>query len=107
MREKITIILLVLCFTASYIGIAEEHVEKEDMKTFLKEMEKYIVNGFNDNYGLKLEMNHGSTRCMLHDTKALNQLATVILMEKMRFNVGSVLVEHGQDFMSWVFKYGL
>jgi len=60
MREKITIILLVLCFTASYIGIAEEHVEKEDMKTFLKEMEKYIVNGFNDNYGLKLEMNHGS-----------------------------------------------
>ena len=46
-------------------------------------MEKCILNGFNDNYDIQWEMNHGSNpRCMDHDTNALDQLSTVIIMEK-------------------------
>ena len=105
MEKKITGIFLVLCFTISYINVAGAYVDQSICVNF-GGTEQNEVNIFSEDYGIQWEMNYGPDPSYGARYEGTQPIGDCDNDGKNEINVGPVWVDHGQDFMSWVFKYG-
>jgi len=107
MKKKIAGIFLVLCFIICHVSVAGVHTDQDMcVNVNFEEAKQGKVDIFSDDYGIQWEMNYGpdpSYGARYEDPQPIGDCDND---GKDEINAGSVWVDHGQDFMSWVFKYG-